>query len=88
MKYIILSNLFLSSLVYAGGGAAPQNWTEFFQSLIAPATNVGIILFVLIWKLKGPASEMFKKKAKDTAEALERIENKSKEVKMMLGVWE
>jgi F0F1-type ATP synthase membrane subunit b/b' len=52
--------------------------------LLAPAINVGILLGVLVWKLKGPLHKMFVSKADEVANTLERASLKSKEAQMML----
>ncbi len=52
--------------------------------LVAPAVNVFIIVSFLVWKLKGPMTEMFNKKAEDIANTIERASIKSKEAQVML----
>jgi F0F1-type ATP synthase membrane subunit b/b' len=64
----------------AAGAAGDGSWTD----LIAPAVNLGILLGVLIWKLKGPLHNHFVSKSNDVANTLERANLKTKEAKMML----
>lgn len=52
--------------------------------LIAPTINVGLLLGVLAWKLKGPLHNFFVSKADEVANTLERASLKSKEAQMML----
>ncbi|MGE3608843.1 MAG: ATP synthase F0 subunit B [Bacteriovoracaceae bacterium] len=52
--------------------------------LIAPAINVGILVGVLVWKLKKPLSDMFTKKAEEVANTIERANMKSAEAKALL----
>jgi F0F1-type ATP synthase membrane subunit b/b' len=52
--------------------------------LIPPAINIGILLGVLIWKLKGPLNEHFDGRANDVSNTLERANLRSKEAQMML----
>lgn len=46
--------------------------------LFAPAVNVGILLGVLVWKLKAPLRHYFVTKSEDVANTLERANLKSK----------
>lgn len=63
----------------AAGGAHGSPY-----DLIAPTVNVGILLGVLVWKLKGPLGKYFTTKSEDVANTLERANLKSKEAQMML----
>ena len=62
----------------AGGGHGS------LSDLIAPAINVGILLGVLFWKLKGPLRDHFVSKSNEVSNTLERASLKSKEAQMML----
>jgi F0F1-type ATP synthase membrane subunit b/b' len=66
---------------YAASGAAGHGS---MSDLLAPAVNLGILLGVLIWKLKGPLHNHFASKSSDIANTLERANLKSKEAKIML----
>ena len=71
----------LASKAYsAGGGEHHGSITD----LIAPLINVGILLGVLVWKLKAPLHAYFTKQSEDVANTLERTNLKSKEAQMML----
>lgn len=65
---------------YAAAGGGHGSITD----LIAPAINVGILLGVLIWKLKGPLKEHFDNRANEVSNTLERANLKAKEAQMML----
>ncbi len=52
--------------------------------LFAPALNVGILIGVLVWKIKVPLRKYFISKAEEIANTLERASLKSKEAKLML----
>jgi F0F1-type ATP synthase membrane subunit b/b' len=65
-------------------GAAGGGHHGSVSDLIAPAINVGILLGVLIWKLKGPLKQHFISKSEEVANTLERASLKSKEAQMML----
>lgn len=67
---------------YAAGGGEGHHAS--ITDLIAPALNVGILLGVLAWKLKGPLHNFFVSKAEEVANTLERASLKSKEAQMML----
>lgn len=75
--YAILA-LSISKVYAAGGGHGSVT------DLIAPAVNVGILLGVLAWKLKGPLKNYFTNKSQEVANTLERASLKSKEAQMML----
>lgn len=77
MKKISLVLLLSASSAFASGGAS---------DLIAPAINIIILASFLIWKLKTPMSNMFKTKAQDIKDTLERAEIKAKEAEMMMDV--
>lgn len=66
--------------VYAAAGGAHGSLSD----LIAPAFNVGLLLAVLAWKLKGPMSKYFADRSTDVANTLERASLKSKEAQIML----
>ena len=68
---------------YAAGGAHGGGHGS-VTDLLAPAVNVGILLGVLVWKLKGPLKEHFVSKSTEIANTLERASLKSKEAQMML----
>jgi F0F1-type ATP synthase membrane subunit b/b' len=53
------------------------------SDLIAPSINVGILLGVLLWKLKEPLHNFFVSKAEEVSNTLERAALKSKEAQMM-----
>jgi F0F1-type ATP synthase membrane subunit b/b' len=69
---------------YAAGGAHGAGHHSSITDLIAPAVNVGILLGVLVWKLKGPLKDHFVAKATEVSNTLERASLKSKEAAMML----
>lgn len=68
------------SKAYSASGGGHGSLTD----LIAPAINVGILLGVLFWKLKGPLKEHFISKSNEVSNTLERASLKSKEAQMML----
>ena len=68
------------SKAFAAGAAAGGSLTD----LIAPAINVGILLGVLVWKIKGPLKAHFDAKSIEVQNTLERASLKSKEAQMML----
>jgi F0F1-type ATP synthase membrane subunit b/b' len=68
------------SKAFAAGAGAHGSITD----LIAPAVNVGILLGVLIWKIKGPLKAHFDSKSSEVENTLERASLKSKEAQMML----
>jgi F0F1-type ATP synthase membrane subunit b/b' len=70
--------------VYAEGAHHGAAHHTSVTDLIAPAVNVGILLGVLVWKLKGPLADHFKAKATEVSNTLERASLKSKEAKIML----
>lgn len=74
--------LSISNAFAAGGGAHGEHAS--ITSLIAPAINVGILLGVLAWKLKGPLQAYFANQSKEVANTLERANLKSKEAQIML----
>jgi F0F1-type ATP synthase membrane subunit b/b' len=67
-----------------GGGHGGEHHAASITSLFAPAVNVGILLGVLVWKLKGPLTDYFKNQSKEIANTLERASLKSKEAQIML----
>src|SRR4051812_17073368 len=67
-----------------GGGHGGEHHAVSITSLIAPAINVGILLAVLVWKLKGPLKDYFVNQSKTIANTLERANLKSKEAQIML----
>ncbi len=67
---------------YAAGGGPGDHGS--ITDLIAPTMNVGILLGVLIWKLKGPLKEHFDNRSNEVSNTLERANLKAKEAKMML----
>lgn len=75
--YAILA-LTITKAYAAGGGHGS------ITDLVAPAINVGILLGVLAWKLKGPLHNFFVSKAEEVSNTLERASLKSKEAQMML----
>ncbi len=68
------------SKAYSAAGGGHGSLTD----LIAPAINVGILLGVLFWKLKGPLRDHFVSKSTEVSNTLERASLKSKEAQMML----
>lgn len=64
---------------YAAGGAGGS-----ITDLIAPTINVGILLGVLVWKLKGPLKNHFNSKSEEVSNTLERANLKSREAQIML----
>lgn len=79
---------FVFALTVAGKALAAGNshgdHHASITDLIAPAVNVAIIVSFLVWKLKGPLTEMFNKKAADVSSTIERANIKSKEAQVML----
>jgi F0F1-type ATP synthase membrane subunit b/b' len=69
---------------YAAGGGHGEGHHSSITDLIAPAINVGILLGVLAWKLKGPLADYFTNQSKEVANTLERANLKSKEAQIML----
>jgi F0F1-type ATP synthase membrane subunit b/b' len=67
---------------YASGGGAGDHGS--ITDLIAPVINVGILLGVLFWKLKGPLKEHFDNRSNEVSNTLERANLKAKEAQMML----
>jgi F0F1-type ATP synthase membrane subunit b/b' len=65
---------------YAAGGGHGS-----ITDLVAPAINVGILLAVLAWKLKGPLANYFVTRSQEVANTLERASLKSKEAQMLLN---
>jgi F0F1-type ATP synthase membrane subunit b/b' len=80
--YAVLALSITKAYAAGGGGGAEHHGSVF--DLIAPAVNVGILLGVLVWKLKGPLKNYFVSKANDVSNTLERASLKSKEAQMML----
>jgi len=64
---------------YAAGGVGGS-----ITDLIAPTINVGILLGVLVWKLKGPLRNHFNSKSEEVSNTLERANLKSREAQIML----
>jgi len=79
MKLILL----LIPMISLGAGNSGHGHLG-LSSLIAPVVNVGILLSFLIWKLKGPVSEMFRTSSKDVKETLDRAAAKAKEAKVLM----
>jgi len=82
--FLILLNIIVCDQVLAAGGKVPQNWSEFFPSLIWPAFNVAVLASLLIWKLKTPARNYFNTRAQTIASIMERAQAKAKEAEMMM----
>lgn len=82
MRFWTAYAIFALSLTkaYAAAGGGHGSITD----LIAPAINVGILLGVLVWKLKGPLRNYFVGKSVEVANTLERASLKSKEAQIML----
>lgn len=80
--YAVLA-LSITKVYAAGGGHGAEHHASIFD-LIAPAVNVGILLGVLVWKLKGPLRDYFVSKANEVSNTLERANLKSKEAQIML----
>ncbi|MBD66930.1 MAG: hypothetical protein CME62_17135 [Halobacteriovoraceae bacterium] len=70
--------LLFSSQVYAAGGSGGP------ADLIFPAINLSILLGLLIYKLKGLMSDMFKKNAQEIKDNIESAAIKAKEAEMMM----
>jgi len=78
MKFVAL--ILLSGSAYAAGdghAAGPS-------TLISSAVNLGLLLGFLVWKLKGPLSETFKKKSSETKGMIEKAATKAKEAQAMM----
>lgn len=69
---------------YAEGGGHGAGHHSSITDLIAPVINVGILLGVLIWKIKGPLKAHFDNKSLEVQNTLERASLKSKEAQIML----
>lgn len=67
--------------VWASGG---EEHHASIIDLFAPAVNVGILVGVLVWKVKAPLKKYFDAKSDEVANTLERANLKSKEAKIML----
>jgi F0F1-type ATP synthase membrane subunit b/b' len=80
--YAILA-LTITKAYSASSGSGEAHHAS-ITDLFAPAINVGILLGVLVWKLKGPLRNYFVSKSEDVANTLERANLKSKEAKIML----
>lgn len=78
--YAVVALSFVSKAIASSGGEHHASITD----LIAPAINVGILLGVLIWKIKGPLKTYFDSKAEEVSNTLERASLKSKEAQLML----
>ena len=78
--YAFIALGIVSKAYSAAGGEHHGSLTD----LIAPAINVGLLLGVLVWKLKKPLNDAFTKKSEDVSNTLERANLKSKEAQMML----
>ncbi|HXH31850.1 MAG TPA: ATP synthase F0 subunit B [Bacteriovoracaceae bacterium] len=70
----------ITTALAAGGGDGHGSVTD----LIAPAINVGILLGVLIWKVKGPLETYFVGQSEEISNTLERASLKSKEAQIMI----
>ena len=82
MKRIFaLSILASSSLVLASGGEGHGSPADLISSFV----NLGLLLAFLIWKLKGPASLHFSKKATDISDMVESANVKAKEAEMLMA---
>lgn len=77
---LFFATALLSTVAIAGGNGGHGHLTD----LVAPLVNVVVLLGFLIWKLKKPMSEHFKKQADEIANTLERASLKSKEAEVML----
>jgi F0F1-type ATP synthase membrane subunit b/b' len=82
--FIFLVSIIVSHQVLAAGGKVPQNWNEFFPSLVWPAFNVAVLASLLIWKLRTPARNYFNSRAETIANIMERAQAKAKEAEMMM----
>jgi len=71
----------LSSEAFSSSGGAHHGS---ITDLVAPALNVGILLGVLVWKLKTPIKEYFAQKSKTVAETIDRADMRAKEVAIQL----
>lgn len=78
---LILSGLFSAVAFAAGDGG---HHAGHVTDLLAPVVNVLVLAGFLVWKLKKPLSDMFKKQAEDISNMLERASLKSKEAEVML----
>ncbi len=80
--YLILA-LSISKAYSASSGEGEGHHSS-IADLLAPAVNVGILLGVLLWKIKEPLRKYFIGKSEEVENTLERANLKSKEAKMML----
>ncbi|MBY0516075.1 MAG: ATP synthase F0 subunit B [Bacteriovoracaceae bacterium] len=78
--YLILGLSAIATDALASGGGHKGHLTD----LIAPLVNVAVLAGFLIWKLKKPMSEHFKKMSEEIENTLERASLKSKEAEVML----
>lgn len=77
--YALIALSTVTKAFAAGGGHGGH-----LSDLVAPAINVGILLGVLAWKLKGPLKNYFTSQAEEVTNTLERVNLKSKEAELML----
>lgn len=80
-KVFALSILANSGLVIAAGGEGHGSPADLISSFV----NLGLLLGFLGWKLKGPATQHFSKKATDISDMVERANIKAKEAEMMMA---
>ena len=72
------------SKVHAASSGHGEIHHASITDLFAPALNVGILIGVLVWKIKAPLRKYFISRAEEIANTLERASLKSKEAKLML----
>lgn len=75
--FISLLFVLMANVSYAAGDSP--------SSLIPAAVNVFLLISLLIYFLKKPASEMFTSKSSAVKEMLERASSKAKEAEMMMA---
>lgn len=68
---------------YAAGASGEAHHAS-VGDLFAPTVNVGILIAVLVWKLKNPLKNYFTTKSEEISNTLERANLKSKEAHIML----
>jgi F-type H+-transporting ATPase subunit b len=78
--YLILGLSAIATEAIASSGGHKGHLAD----LIAPLVNVAFLASFLIWKLKKPMSEHFKKMSEEIENTLERASLKSKEAEVML----
>ncbi len=80
LMLIALITVVISGVAFAAGDGHGAT------TLIAPATNVFILLVALVFVLKKPAREFFASKSSTVSEMIERASSKAKEAEAMMEI--